>query len=559
MRILVVGGVAAGASAATKARRTNEDAEIILFEKGAYVSFANCGLPYLIGEVIPDRDELLLVTPELFKDRFNIDVRLEHEVIDIAPQGKTITVKTKDGDVSEPYDVLILATGGTPLRPKLPGIELPGVHTVFTVPDADGLREAIDTGAKTAVVVGGGFIGLETAENLLARGLRTILVEKLPRLLSTMDEEFSFTLCEELCAAGLELHLNTGLKELTGTSHVEGVALDDGTVIPCDLVVLAMGVRPNTELAVKAGLTLGKSGGVLVDGTMKTSDPAIYAAGDMVESLHLVSGKKVRIPLAGSANKQGRVAGANAARANAVGAPMLFKGVLGTSIIKVGELTAARTGLNQEEAAAAGLAHRVLYVPGNSNAVYYPGAEQMLLKLTVQEPTGKLLGAQAIGTKGVDKRIDVLATAIYAGLTVFDLENLDLAYAPPYSSAKDPVIMAGMVAANALRGAVAYATPQELPTLLENGALLLDVRTDEEYNKNHIDGAQLLPVDELRSRYNELDITKTYVVTCAVGYRAYHACLFLQSKGYKVINLSGGMRAYSMRDCECCCKKGEKV
>jgi NADPH-dependent 2,4-dienoyl-CoA reductase/sulfur reductase-like enzyme/rhodanese-related sulfurtransferase len=429
-------------------------------------------------------------------------------------------------------------------------VGLKGVHTVFTVPDADDVL-ASAAGATTAVVVGGGFIGLETAENLVHRGLKTILVEKAPRLMSNMDEEFSLVIKEQLCGAGIDVHLDTGLKEIKGSGAVEGVVLEDGTEIPCSMVILAMGVRPNTQLAVKAGLTLGVTGGVVTDATMRTSEPDIYAAGDMVESLHLVTGKKVRIPLAGSANKQGRVAGACAA-----GSKLLFKGVLGTSVIKVFELTAARTGLSETEAKAAGLAHQVLYIPGNSNATYYPGAEPMILKLTVAEPTGKLLGAQAIGGNGVDKRIDVLATAIYAGLTVFDLEDLDLAYAPPYSSAKDPVIMSGMVASNMLRGEMAYVTPQELTAFLnDKAAVLLDVRTAEEYAGGHIDGARLLPVDELRARYTELDPEKTYVVYCAVGYRAYNACRFLMSKGYRVVNLSGGYRAYTMRACEPCCRR----
>ena len=542
MKIVIIGGVAAGASAATKARRCSEDAEIVLFEKGDYVSFANCGLPYHIGNVIKDRDELLLVTPELFKTRFNIDVRIGHEVIDIDAAHKTVRVKTTGGITTHPYGKLIIATGGTPIRPNIPGIGLGDVHTVFTVPDTDGVIASLARGKKTAVVIGGGFIGIETAENLLARGLKTILIEKLPQLMGNMDQEFSGVLEKHLTSLGLEIHLNTALKEIKGTTHADTVVLEDGTEIPCDLVILAMGVRPTTELALKAGVEIGVTGGVVVDATMRTSDPDIYAAGDMTESLHLVSGKKVRIPLAGSATKQGRVAGACAA-----GSKLLFQGVIGTSILKVGDLTAARTGLNEREASLAGLSYRTSYVPGESNATYYPGAESMIIKMTIEVPTGKILGAQIVGRKGVDKRIDILATAIYSGLTVFDLENLDLAYAPPYSSAKDPVIMSGMICANMLRDDLSYVNPAELAAMLsKENTVLLDVRTREEFDKGCIEGAVLLPVDEIRQRYKELDTVNTYILYCGIGYRAYLACLFLNSHGFKTYNLSGGYRAYAM-------------
>lgn len=541
MRILVVGGVAAGASAATKARRTNEDAEIVLFERGNYVSFANCGLPYYIGGVIEDRDELLLVTPEMFKERFNIDVRINHEVTGVDAKKKTITVKTAEGVVTESYDKLILATGGTPIVPKIKGINKDGVYHVFTVPDADRIVSRLEAGTKSAVVVGGGFIGLESAENLREKGVEVTIVERLPQIMSNMDPEFSDVLIREFDAMGVKVLTGASVAEISGRGKVSGVVLEDGTKLACDMVIMAAGVRSSVELAQKAGLRLGVSGGVWTDATMRTSDPDIYAAGDMVESLNIVSGQKVRIPLAGSANKQGRVAGANAA-----GAHMLFKGVQGTAIIKVGGLTAARTGLNTREAALLNRDFECVYVPGFSNATYYPDAMPMVLKLTVEKQSGKLLGAQAIGRKGVDKRIDVLSTAIYAGLSVFDLENLDLAYAPPYSSAKDPVIMGGMIAANMIRGELDYALPQEVADYKKAGWVILDVRTPEEYKGGHVRGAKLLPVDELRERFAELDPAKKYLVYCGVGYRAYNACLFLKAKGYTVKNMSGGMRAYKM-------------
>ncbi len=542
MRIVIVGGVAAGASAAVKARRCNEDAEIILLEKSGFVSFANCGLPYYIGNVIQNREDLILVTPELFRERFNIDVRISHEAFDIDTEAKKLRVKSPDGVITEAYDKLILATGGIPIRPEIPGIHLKNVLNVFTIPDVDRVVATISEGKKTAVVAGGGFIGLETAENLTERGVKTILVEKLPQLMSNMDEEFAGVLAEHLNQNGLELHLNAGLKEIKGSDHVESVILENGIEIPCEMAILAMGVRPNTELARKAGLTIGTAGGICVDSSMLTSDPDIYAAGDAVESIHLVSGKNVRIPLAGSANKQGRVAGACAA-----GSKLSFKGVLGTSIIKAFDLTMARTGLNEREVKFTGLQYKSVYVPGFSNATYYPGAAPMIMKLTIEASSGKLLGAQAIGYKGIDKRIDVIATAIYSGLTVFDLEDLDLAYAPPYSSAKDPVILGGMISSNMLRGDISYVNRSEVQEMLANGNTeLLDVRTEEELLEGKIEGAINIPVDELRKRYRELDQKKNYLIYCAVGYRGYNASLFLNSKGYRTLNLSGGYLAYTM-------------
>ncbi|MBR6951731.1 MAG: FAD-dependent oxidoreductase [Oscillospiraceae bacterium] len=542
MRILVIGGVAAGAGAATKARRVNEEAEIVLFEKGSYVSFANCGLPYYIGGVIEDRDELLLVTPELFRERFNIDVRINSEVTKIDPKAKTITVKTGSRSKREPYDRLIIATGGTPVTLPVKGAETDGVYHVFTLPDADRIMSRLELGMKRAVVVGGGFIGLESAENLRARGLEVTVVEKLPQVMSNMDGEFSDAIIRELEAAGIRVLTGVGLAEITGRKKVTGVVLDDGTQVKADMVIMAAGVRGSTQLAEMAGCRLGATGGVWVDASMRTSVPDIYAAGDMVESLNLVTGKKVRIPLAGSANKQGRVAGANAA-----GGHMTFKGVLGTAIIKVGGLTAARTGLSAREAEAQGYDFECVYAPGFSNATYYPDAMPLLLKLTVERQSGRLLGAQGIGRKGVDKRIDVLATAIYGGMTVFDLEDLDLAYAPPFSSAKDPVILGGMIASNVIRGEIDSCLPSDIPALLaDKGTVVLDVRTQEEWDEGHVEGAVLLPVDELRARYAELDPKKTYAVYCGVGYRAYNACLFLKAKGYRVMNVSGGMRAIRM-------------
>ncbi len=536
MKIVVVGGVAAGASAATKARRTDENAEIIVFEKGPYVSFANCGLPYYVGGTIAARENLILVSPELFKKRFSIDVRVEHEVTAIDPKRKVVTVRNEDVTTEESYDKLILGMGGSTIRPNIPGIDLSGVYNVFTLPDADEIVKMLAEGAKSAVVIGGGFIGIETAEGLSQRGVKTTLVEAAPQLLNNFDPEFSLPVEAQLETLGIDVKLGASVAEISGTGRASGVKLSDGTRVDADLVILAVGVRPRVELATAAGIALGATGGVLVDAGMRTSVPDIYAAGDIVESIHLVSGKKVRIPLAGSANKQGRIAGNNAA-----GGELLFQGVLGTAIIKVGELTCARTGLAEKECLNEGLAYDVTYLYANSNAGYYPGADSLIIKIMFEKMTGRLLGAEIVGRKGVDKRIDVYTVALYAGLTVFDLEHLDLAYAPPYSSAKDPVIMSGMVAANIERGLVKAVKPMEAEKLAQQpGTVLLDVRTPEEFSAGHLNNAIPLPVDELRLRLNELDKNKKYLVYCGVGYRAYVACRILTQNGFDASNVSGG-------------------
>jgi len=542
VKIVVVGGVAAGASAATKARRSDETAEIIVFEKGPYVSFANCGLPYYVGGDIPRKENLLLVTPKLFKQRFNIDIRINHEVKDINPANKTVTVLSPDGEITESYDKLILATGSKPMDPGIPGIDLEGIFNVLTVPDVEGIMQKMDSGVESVVVMGGGFIGIETAEGFLKKGVKTTFIHRRTAVMKTYDPEFSVPLLKELQSMGLNLVLGKQAKCFEGKNKVEAVIMTDGTRVAADLVVTALGVRPQIELAEKAGLKIGHSGGVIVDEKMVTSDPNIYAAGDMVESTHLVTGEKVVIPLAGSANKQGRIAGNNA-----IGGNMTFKGVLGTSIIKVGELTLARTGLNEREAKESGKDFIVSYTSSPSHATYYPGARNMILKIIFEKGSGKLLGAQAAGYAGVDKRIDIIATALYGGMTVYDLEHLDLAYAPPYSSAKDPSIMAGMVGANILRGQLKIVSADELEAIKNDDSLvILDVRTPREHGNGAIEGSILLPVDQLREGYVQLDKNKRYVVYCKVGYRAYVACRFLMQQGYDVCSLSGGYDAYTM-------------
>ncbi|MDX9872397.1 MAG: FAD-dependent oxidoreductase [Clostridia bacterium] len=543
MKIVIVGGVAAGASAATKARRVNEEAEIVVLEKGPYVSFANCGLPYYVGGDIPRKENLLLVTPRLFKQRFNIDIRINHEAVAVDPARKMVTVQTEGGEIQESYDKLILATGSKPALPEITGLELPGVHSILTVPDVERITENLSAGVSSVIVLGGGFIGVESAEAFLNKGVKTTLVHRSPALMKTYDPEFSLPLEAELFRLGLNLVLGKKPRRIVGKEKVEGLELEDGTVIPADMIISAVGVKPRTELAVSAGLEIGKTGGIVVDEMMRTSVPDIYAAGDIVESVHLVSGKRCVIPLAGPANKQGRIAGANA-----VGGTMKFKGVLGTSIIKAGEITLARTGLREAEARELGLAYHASFTSSFSHATYYPGARQMIIKIIFEKETGRILGAQGVGYAGVDKRIDILATAIYAGLTVYDLEHLDLAYAPPYSSAKDPSIMAGMVGANILRGEFKHVTPQDLPELQKKeDILLLDVRSKGEYEQGAIAGALSISVDQLRQRYQELDTKKKIVVYCKVGYRAYIAARFLMQKGFDVYNLSGGYDVFTMK------------
>lgn len=541
MKILIVGGVAAGASAAVKARRVNEKADIIIFEKGPYVSFANCGLPYYVGGEIKEKKNLLLVTQKLFADRFNIDVRLNHEVLRIIPEEKAIEVINEEGIKKEYYDKLVLAPGSKPVDLNISGSDKPGVFNMFTVDDAENVKQSLER-VKSAVVVGGGFIGLETAEALLSRGIDTTIVELAPQLATGFDSEFSIPVERHLREKGVHIHLGASISAIKGAEKVEKVELSDGSCVKADLVVMAVGSKPQLELAKNAGLKIGERGGLVVDATMQTSNPDIYAAGDIVEALHLVSKNMIRIPLAGSANKQGRVAGANAA-----GGKLLFKGVLGTSIIKACDISLARTGLTEGQAQALGKKYFVCYSPTYQHAGYYPGAKWMICKLVVEEFTGLILGAEIVGWEGVDKRIDVLSTAIYANLTVFDLENLDLAYAPPFGAARDPVIMAGMIASNVIRQDGRIITPRQLDELRKaEDITILDCRTQEEYARGHVEGAILIPVDELRKRFQELDPSKKVVIYCRVGYRANVGFRFLIQKGFDAYNLTGGYLGYSM-------------
>jgi NADPH-dependent 2,4-dienoyl-CoA reductase/sulfur reductase-like enzyme/rhodanese-related sulfurtransferase len=546
INIVIVGGVAGGASAAAKARRTNEDVEIVMFEKGPYVSFANCGLPYYVGDTIQERNDLLLQTPERFWQRFRVRAHVLHEVLKIDRTAKCVRVKNlvTQEITSHPYDKLILAPGAGAIRPDLPGIHANNIFTVKTVPDSDAIKTFLaNHPSHQAVVIGGGFIGLETAEALAGRGLTVSIVEKAPQILPPFDYDMGSLVAHHLQEKGLKLIVGDGIK---GFHWQDGMAyeaeLESGKRLPMDLAILSIGVRPELKLAREAGLAIGLAGGIAVNDRQQTSDPDIYAAGDAVETIHLITGKPARIPLAGPANKQGRVAGANAA-----GGDLQFYGALGTAIVESLGITAGKTGLAEHEAKTHGFNYFVSLTHPLDHAGYYPGAETLHIKLVVECQTGKLLGAQIVGEHGVDKRIDVLATALHAGMRVQDLEQLDLAYAPQFNSAKGPVIMAGFVAANTIRGEVKTITGNELQTkLAANGSLqLLDVRSPHEYQEAHLPYARLVPVDELRDHLQELDPTKETVVYCRVGLRGYIAARILLQHGFtNVYNLTGGYLSF---------------
>ncbi len=546
LKIVIIGGVAGGASAAAKARRVNESAEITMFERGRYVSFANCGLPYYVGNTIVDREELLLQSPGKFWKRFRVTVKVQHEVLSVHPDTQTIMVKDlESGEMFVvPYDKLILAPGAGAIVPDLPGIDAKNIFTVKTVPDSDAIKKFLtDHPSQIAIVVGGGFIGLETAEALMNLGLKVTLVELTPQVLPAFDKDMASLMTQHLQGKGMEIILGDGVHIFhTNDGLAHEIELCSGTRLPCDVVILSIGVRPELKLAKDAGLHIGQSGGIVVNDSQQTSDPNIYAAGDAVEIAHLVTGKPTRIPLAGPANKQGRVAGANAA-----GGSLTFPGAIGTAIVESLGMIAAKTGLSEREAQAHDYDYFVSVTHPLDHADYYPGAESLHMKLVVEKPTGRLLGAQIIGEQGVDKRIDVLATAIVGRMKVEDLEALDLAYAPQFNSAKGPVIMAGFVAANILRGEVQIITGDELEKKLQSKVplQLLDVRTSNEYHETHIPQARLIPVDELREHLDELDPTKETVVYCRVGLRGYLACRVLSQHGFQTVsNLTGGILSF---------------
>lgn len=543
MKVVIVGGVAGGATAAARIRRLDESAQILVFERSGYVSYANCGLPYYIGGVITDSEELTLQTPESFWERFRVEMKIRHEVTAIHPEQKTVTVRNLEtGAVfEESYDKLLLSPGARPTQPDLPGIGLDRLFTLRTVEDTFRIHDFIrQQKPRSVVLAGGGFIGLELAENFREQGIEVTIVQRPRQLMSPFDPEMAAFLHAKMRKKGIRLMLGSsveGFQEKSGTIHV---LLKGEEPVSADMAVLAIGVTPDTPLAREAGLELGIKGSILVNDRMETSAPDIYAVGDAVQVKHFVTGEAALISLAGPANKQGRIAADNIC-----GGDSRFSGSLGSSVIKLFDMTAASTGINEHTAKAAGIDCGKVYLSPSSHAGYYPGARVMTMKVLFEKETFRLLGAQIVGYDGVDKRIDVLAAAIHAGMSALQLKDLDLAYAPPYSSAKDPVNMAGFMIENISRGYLKQFFWDELDTLPTDGsALLLDTRTKEEFDGGHIDGFLNIPVDELRERLGELETGKPVYVICQSGLRSYIACRILMQHGFDCRNFSGGYRLY---------------
>ena len=539
-RILIIGGVAGGASCAARTRRQSESAEIIIFDRGSFVSFANCGLPYYVGDVITDEKKLLVANTQLFKQRFNIEVRLENEVLEIDRDAREISVKDlNSGQVyRERYDALVLAPGASPLRPPLPGIDLPGIFALRTIPDSRRIRNwIVERQVKQAVIVGGGFIGLEMAENLVKRGIAVTLLEMLPQVMPPLDPEMVTPVHDRLTAHGVQLRLGDGVTGFEQTS--EGtliVSTKSGEKHPADLVILGIGVRPETKLAKDAGLDIGDRGGIRVNEQMRTNDDHIWAVGDAVEVRDWVTGEWILIPLAGPANRQGRVA------ADAIcGRDTTFRGVQGTTVCGVFGLIVAATGASEKTLKRVGMAYEKVYLHPGHHVGYYPGAKPIDMKLLFSPQEGRILGAQAVGEEGVEKRMDVIAMALQNRATVFDLEEAELCYAPQFGAAKDPVNLAGMVAANVLRG---DAPIIHWDKLADDEALLLDVREIGEFEAGHVEGALNIPLTQLRDRVHELPQDQKIAVYCQVGQRAYYATRALRLQGFDAHNLTGGFKTY---------------
>jgi NADPH-dependent 2,4-dienoyl-CoA reductase/sulfur reductase-like enzyme/peroxiredoxin family protein/rhodanese-related sulfurtransferase/TusA-related sulfurtransferase len=537
-RIVIVGGVAGGATAAARARRIAEDAKITVFERGPYVSFANCGLPYHVGGEIKDRAKLLLQTPEALKARYNIDVRVRSEVRAIDRAGKEVEVACLETRATYrvPYDKLILSPGAAPIRPPLPGIEHPKIFTLRSVPDVDRIKAVVDAGAKSALVVGGGFIGLEMVENLHRRGLTVHLVELLDQVMPPLDKEMTTPVHQVLLRNGVDVRLADAVTAFADESGKIAATLKSGATLSVDLVILAVGVRPENGLAKAAGLELTERGAIRVNAHMQTADPDIYAIGDAASVTDAVTGQETLIPLAGPANRQGRIAADHA-----LGRPARFRGAQGTAVVRVFDLTVASTGASEKTLRRLTKPFEKIYVHPAHHVGYFPGAQPMSIKLVFDPADGRVLGGQIVGGEGVDKRIDVLAVAIQAEMTVYDLEEVELAYAPQYGSAKDPVNMAGFVAANLLRGEAQIVHADNLA-----GATLLDVRGPEEFAAGAVPGAKLIPLPELRARLGELPKDVPIVAYCAVGMRGYVAARLLAQHGFSVRNLSGGYRTWTM-------------
>ncbi len=538
-RILIVGGVAGGASCAARSRRLDEDADIIILDRGPFVSFANCGLPYYVGDVITEEKSLLVADTQLFKDRFNIEVRLENEVLGIDRDRQELEIcdLPSGRHYRERYDALVLSPGATPLRPPLPGIDLPGIFALRTIPDSRRIRDWIrDHQVKQAVVVGGGFIGLEMTENLVHRGITVTLLELAPQVLPPLDPEMVSVVADRLRARGVRLCLNDGVAAFAAAGDRLHVITQAGQEHSAELVILALGVRPEVGLAKAAGLELGERGGLRVNDQMQTSDPHIWAVGDAVEVQDFVTGQPTLIPLAGPANRQGRTA------ADAIaGRPVHFRGVQGTAVCGVFDLAIASTGASEKTLQHLGLAYEKVYLHPGHHVGYFPGARPIDMKLLFSPEDGRLLGAQAVGEAGAERRIDVVAMAIQQQATVFDLEEAELCYAPQFGAAKDPINFAGMIAANALRGDAPLAHWDRLAL---DQSFLLDVREVGEFERGHVAGSVNIPLGQLRDRLAELPPQQPLYIYCQVGQRAYYATRLLRLRGYEAYNLSGGYKTY---------------
>ena len=551
MKILIVGGVAGGASVAARLRRMDEQAEIILFERGEYISSANCGLPYYIGGTISDRDNLFIQTVDGFSKRFKIDIRVLQEVICINRENKSITIQNliTNKEYTESYDKLILSTGSEPVKPPIKGIDSRKIFTLRNVPDTDKIKNFLITHKpQIAVVIGGGFIGLEMVENLHDAGLEVQLVEKADQVMAPIDFSMAAIVHQQLRQKGVELYLKEGVTSFLEEENGVRIVLESGRELISDMVIFSIGVRPDIKIVKDAGLELGTTGGIKVNSYMQTSDNNIYALGDAVEVLNPIITKQMLIPLAGPANKQARIVADNILEDN----KYIYPGTIGTSIAKVFDLTVAATGLSSKVLNRECIEHISSFTHGSSHAGYYPGASQLSVKVNFSPLTGKLLGAQVVGKEGADKRIELFSEVIKKGGTIYDLMDLEHAYAPPYSSAKDPVNMAGFVADNILKGKMKIAQWRDIEKISLAKTTLLDVRTSEECSEGYIKGAMNIPLDELRSRIKEIPKEKDVLIYCAVGLRGYIASRILAQYGFSnVLNLSGGYITYATAIAEC--------
>ena len=542
-KIVIVGGVAGGATAAARLRRLDETAEIIMFEKDEYISFANCGLPYHIGGTIEERGALIVQSPEAMRRRFRIDVRTNSRVAAVDTKSKSVSVQGPDGEYAESYDVLVLSPGAEPVVPNIVNTAPDRVFTLRSIRDTDRINNYItETGATSAAVIGGGFVGVEMAENLTERGVAVRLVEALDHILAPFDGEMANIAQREMRAHRVELLLGDGISAIEGAGEKAKVTLASGASFETDMVVMAIGVRPATAFLKDSGVELGPKGHIVADEHMRTNIPDVYAAGDAVQIKDFVTGQPTAVPLAGPANRQARVAADNIA-----GIAHTYGGAQGTAVIKVFGLTAAATGANERTLKRLNMPYRVLYTHPFSHATYYPGAQQIAMKLLIQ-PDGRILGCQAVGADGVDKRVDVVATAIRLHAKATDLCELELAYAPPYSSAKDPVNMLGYVAENILEGLTDLTDFDAAEARDVERSILLDVRTPREYANGHVPGAVNIPVDELRDRLSELDPEKEIYEYCQVGVRAHTAQRILKQHGFRVKNVSGGWKTFANRE-----------